>query len=511
MKKWSWIERWKTIEVLARRILSDQLLSSLSTIIAVRLGLHFPENRWDDLERGVTTAAQELGFPHAEAFARRLLSAALTQAEIQVLAGHMVVGETYFFREQNAFDALQTQILPEFVLSRRNGGRRLRIWSAGCCTGEEPYSIAMLLDRCVPDPTWDVTILATDINPQFLRKAMAGVYSEWSFRNTPEWIKDRYFKKRHDGDFELSPRIRSRVTFSYLNLAEDVYPSLLNNTNAMDVIFCRNTLMYFAESKARGTVENFYRSLVDGGCLIVSPTETSAALFPQFSAAQIAGGWVYRKISDAGARSDAGSGSTFASPPIAETYQRGTLIAASEPVVAETPDSYEQDDPWLAPDPLPPLESDLVLRKKHNDGNLASATARDCANQGRLTEAIGWCGKAIAADKQNPAHYYLLGIVEHEQGHVEAARKSLTRALYLDPRFVLAHFSLGNIELSQGRRSRAERHFKNALAMLQRLAPDATVPEAEGLIAERLSETITAVLASLPRAGATRARGGSTV
>lgn len=144
-----------------RRSLSHSLLSGLSGFVAAGLGLHFPEERWADLERGVVSAARELGHPDAETCARWLLSASLTRNHVEVLASHLTVEKTYFFREKDTLEVLRQQIVPELLRSRADGERRLRIWSAGCCTGEEPYSIAMLLDGLIADDTgWNVTIAA---------------------------------------------------------------------------------------------------------------------------------------------------------------------------------------------------------------------------------------------------------------------------------------------------------------------------------------------------------------
>ena len=125
--------------------------------------------------------------------------------------------------------------------------------------------------------------------------------------------------------------------------------------------------------------------------------------------------------------------------------------------------------------------------------------ARDCANQGRLGEALEWCEKAIIADKMNPAHHYLLATVLQEQGQHDIAIQSLMRVLYLDPDFVLAHFALGNLHQSQGRYRQAQRHFENTLLLLRRHPPDETLPEADGLTAERLAEIVTALLESMPQ------------
>jgi chemotaxis protein methyltransferase CheR len=486
-----------------RRALPDELLSRLSAWVAAQTGLYFPQERWRDLEGGVAAAARDFGLPDAESCARWLLSTVPARNQVEILASHLTVGETYFFREPRGLEVFEQQILPELLRSRHDGGRHLRIWSAACCTGEEPYSIAMILDRVIPDPgTCPVTLLATDINPQFLRKAAEGVYGEWSFRDTPGWARERYFRKKGSARFELLPKIRNRVTFSYLNLADDVYPSLLTNTNAMDVIFCRNVLMYFTAARAQEVVRNLYRSLVDGGWLIVSPAETSGTLFASFSAVQFPGVLVYRKVAGVPPGVVVERGLPPAFLPAADAME--LLVPSGTGDVAQGNwRAGPQDEVPLGVPETP--EDSVTPAHGTGDGPAFAGAARNCANEGRLAEAVEWCDKAIAADKLNPAHYYLLGAIQQEQGHGEAAQRSLKRALYLDPGFVLAHFALGNGELLQGRPREAERHFRNALAMLQRHPQDEVVPEAEGLTAEGLTGIVMSVLSSLPRASVMRA------
>lgn len=462
-------------------MLPESLLSALSSILDARMGLHFPPERWRDLERGVAAAAREFGFGDPETCVRSLLSGPLTRNHIEILAGHLTVGETYFFREKNSFAAIEEHILPQLLCARRSAERRLRIWSAGCCTGEEPYSVAMLLDRLIPDfEEWNVTILATDINPRFLRRAAEGVYSEWSFRDTPVWIRERYFTRRLDGRYELQPRIRRRVTFSPLNLADETYPSLMSNTNAMDVILCRNVLMYFTAERAQQAAANFRRALVSGGWLIVSPTEISNALFAPLTPVQFPGVLLYRN-----------AGEALPWPAVLEVPRP----ASQAPFLPEP----------VAPPAALPQESTAIesapasAQTPDGPGEHASA-ARRCAGEGRLVEAIAWCEKAIDTDRLNSAHYYLLAIIRQEQGQVEAASQSLARALYLAPDFALAHFALGNLCLSQGRRTEADRHLANALAVLGACAQDEILPEADGLTAGRLAEIIASVRASRPRA-----------
>ena len=274
----------------------EELLDALSDYVNSRMGLHFPLERRRDLERGMSQAAPELGFDDAESCARWLLVSPLTTQQVETLASHLTVGETYFFRDRKLFEILEGSILPALIEERRKTGRQLRIWSAGCATGEEPYSIAILLGRMIRDiEDWNITLLATDINPLFLHRSLSGTYGEWSFRDVQPWIKKRYFRKTDLGTHEILPDIRKRVTFSYHNLAEDPYPSLVNNTNAMDIIFCRNVLMYFSKNRQKEVIGKFYRCLVDGGFLIVSPAEMSAPLFSPFASESFQEATLYRK------------------------------------------------------------------------------------------------------------------------------------------------------------------------------------------------------------------------
>lgn len=489
--------------------LQDSLLSRLSDSLIAQTGLHFPRERWGDLERGIAAAAHEFGFAETQSCLRWLVATPLTRNQIEILASHLTVGETYFFRDRRSFKVLEEYVLPELFRARDGmGERRLRVWSAGCCTGEEPYSIAMLLDRLIPDlKEWNVSILATDINSESLRKAAQGVYGKWSFRAAPAWLRERYFKRRRDGRFEIRPHIRKRVTFSYLNLADDAYPSLSNNSNAIDVILCRNVLMYFAAERAKKVVENLRRALVDGGWLITSPTETSSTLFSAFTAVEFPGVVLYRKMAGSGLRPVVvrHQGPVLDEEPEASRPQQASIVPL-EPAVPDGARSVlAQEAPHDRGRPKRAERSE-VQPQGHDEDGAPCQRARICANQGKLDEAIAWCEKAIAADKLNPAHHYLLATIQQEHGQRDAAAQSLKRALYLDPDFVLAHFALGALCLSQGQRREAERHFDNALALLHAHSQDEILPESEGLTASRLGEIIASVR-SLPRAAAGHARG----
>jgi chemotaxis protein methyltransferase CheR len=467
------------------RMLPEQTLSRLSDLLASRMGLHFPMERWNDLERGLASAADAFGVSHAQACADWLLSTPLTRSQIETLASCLTVGETYFFRDECCFTALETQVLPELIRARSRHERRLRVWSAGCCTGEEAYSIAMLVDRLVPDAhAWTITILATDINPSFLRKAAAGTYTQWSFRGTPARLASMasYFHRTADHRYKINADLRKYVSFSYLNLADDQFPSMANNTNAMDIIFCRNVMQYFTAGQAERVCRKLQASLLEGGWLIVAPAETWLQPREGLRMVEFPGAIFYRKreAKETKPRPHPPAKAHVPSPRLATPG----LHAAKLPTAAPTMASQTNKAVAAAP-------ADAALEP------FCYQQARHYANLGKLDEAAACCETAIAANRVDPIAQYLLAIIQQEQGRYEQAAQSLQRALYLDSSFALAHFSLGSLHASRGRPREARRSLRNALDLLRALPKEQVVPESEGLSAGRLADMVTALLASL--------------
>lgn len=206
--------------------IADAKLAEISKLIARKMGLYFPPDRWPDLVRNLSSCAHDSGYKDLETYAQHLLTSPLTKEKMEELATYFTIGETYFFREKESLETLRNHIFPDLVHSHQGIHRNIKIWSAGCCTGEEPYSIAILFSQSLPSlKNAQIQILATDINPHFLQKAMQGVYKEFSFRGTPQWIKEKMFHCRKDGTYQIIPAIQKMVSFHSLNLAEDNYDS----------------------------------------------------------------------------------------------------------------------------------------------------------------------------------------------------------------------------------------------------------------------------------------------
>jgi chemotaxis protein methyltransferase CheR len=462
--------------------LPEQLLLQLSEWTAAGTALHFPVDRWNDLERRTGSAAGEFGFTDKEEFIQWLVSSPLTREQLEILASHLTIAETYFWREPQIFEALREHILPELIHSRGRRERRLRIWSAGCASGEEPYSLAIALDRVIPaGKNWQVSILATDINPRILRKATAGVYGEWSFRSAPAWLKKEYFLHREDGRFEILPEIRQMVTFTYLNLAEDVYPSPLNNTHAMDIIFCRNVLMYFKPERAGQVGQGLHHALVDGGWLVVGASELSHEIFSQFAPVYFPGAIVYQKARQK-------------SRPLPDFRMEG--LQGQEPLPVST--RIEQPPDFVKPSLREEVHEKAVKARAPEENKDASSSyahlVRALANQGKLAEALAVCEKGLAADKLDHELHYLRAIILQEQNRDTEASASLKSALYLEPNFSPAHFVLGNLLLRHGDRRAAKRCFENVLALLSARRQEEILTESEGLTAGRFREIVQATL-----------------
>ena len=447
--------------------LSREVHGRARELIAQRLGLHFPEQRDDELGQRLLRASGASDVSGLERYVSLLRTLPEDSAEWRRFASHLTVNETYFLRDRDFMDALEREILPELIERRRSEGvPRLRLWSAGCSTGEEPYSLAILIDRLLPDPArWSVTILGTDIDPEALDAAERGLYREWSLRATPEWIRRRYFEPRPGGTYELSSRIRKLVTFAPLNLSEGTYPSLATNTTAMDLILCRNVVMYFTPETQRAAVTRFHDALVEGGWLAVSPAEASAQLLAPLEQVSVGSTICFRKAP--------------ASRPQALPDQRAapTVHPGSPPAA---PARAPRRSPTVASDAgdgLPPLERAALE-----------------AGKGNLDRARDLCLEAVAGNRLDPEAYLLLAAIQQERGDLPAAVQAIRRAIYLAPDSASAHFILGSLLHRQGEEIRARRSMETVVRLLEGVPADAEVAGADGLTAGRLVETAGAYL-----------------
>ncbi len=487
-------------------------LQLFAGFLARELGLHFRKERFAELAQKMTTLAHQEGVEDLERYLLQLMSAPLGQERLRLLAGTLTIGETYFLRDPKSYQVLEERVLPALVAARRRGNRTIRIWSAGCSSGEEPYSIAIILSRVLRDTTgWKITILGTDLNEHALERARLGVYGKWSFRNAPDWLMN-YFTRRPDGSFEIASDIREMVRFGHLNLADNTdTPSPI--AGGADVIFCRNVMLYFHEEQIEKTVARFRAALRPGGWLFMGPTEVDHHRVEGFTC-HIFDGALALKRSDPRQKAPRAAFPVKAAvPPPVSGACPGRVVGRAVPSAAEKhppvhkkarapelPAATATADAHQGPDALQQALSlfgtgayeraaEVALAGSQQAEHLALA-ARCYANLGRYDEAREFCEKSIRLERLNPHSHYLLSMIREQAGDDEGAITSLKHALYLDHDYLLAYFALGNLFRKRGERQEAEQSFGNALRLLQRLDANEAIADTEGMTAGMLIHLI---------------------
>ncbi|MEL7485161.1 MAG: protein-glutamate O-methyltransferase CheR [Planctomycetota bacterium] len=272
--------------------LTDAQFDRLSKIIYERSGIHFPANKKYVLESRLGHRLGELEVEDFDQYIAFLTMGPYQTEEFQEMFNRITINETSFFRNEPQLDVFEKTILPE-MLEKRASKKRLRLWSAACSTGEEPYTLAMQLHRSlgVQLSDWRMEILGTDISEKCLKTAASGRYTSYAVRSTPELVKNRYFKA--DGMFfDLDPTIQSMVNFEKHNLNDSL---AAKRHGKWDVIFCRNVMIYFDDDMKRRVANMFHDQLADDGYLFIGHSESLRPLGVPFEQTPIPQGFCYRK------------------------------------------------------------------------------------------------------------------------------------------------------------------------------------------------------------------------
>lgn len=273
-------------------VMSDAQFTKLGKVIYERSGIHFPDTKKYVLESRLSRRLQELEMDDYDQYISFLTMGPYQQEEFQEMFNKITINETSFFRNEPQLAVFENQILPE-LLEARKSQKRLRIWSAACSSGEEPFTLAIQVHRClgVRLMDWRIEILGTDISELALSTALSGRYTDYALRTTPPTMKQRYFK--HAGAFwELDPTIRQMVNFEVLNLKDRL---AAKRHGQWDVIFCRNVLIYFDNAMKTQVVGTFAEQLRPDGTLFIGHSETLRGLDVPFEQMPIPQGFCYRK------------------------------------------------------------------------------------------------------------------------------------------------------------------------------------------------------------------------
>lgn len=275
--------------------LGEDVFRLIRDLIRDYCGIFFDDSSRFLIERRLSRRVRTHHLDDFRDYYRMLLYDRKRDEELTAIIDLLTVNETYFFREQNQLKAFSEEILPELKNSRRE--KRLRLWSAGCSTGEEPYTVAMLILEYGNLHGWDIEILGSDINQRVLTTARRGVYRKTSFRCTEPYFAEKYFREE-SGLYTISDKVKQLVSFSCLNLLD---PFKIKLVGQMDVIFCRNVLIYFDYEARKRVVDNFYERLVEGGYLLLGHAESLMNISTSFALMHLKNDMVYQRPLTSGA------------------------------------------------------------------------------------------------------------------------------------------------------------------------------------------------------------------
>lgn len=486
------------------------LISQFSDKLVERMGLYFAKENWHQWEGKLKPVARAFGFGNVNDCLGWLTTTEWNQREIEILARYLTIGETYFFRDSNAFKILEKVVLPQLIQEKKSS-KVLRIWSTACCTGEEPYSLAILLHRMIPNISeWNISILGTDINKDFLNKSQSGIYKEWSFRTTPKEIKNNYFIHDKQGNYKIIPEIKKLVNFIYLNLVEDNYPMLLNGTQAMDLILCNNVLIYFTNDVINKVIHKLVNAMVWNAWLITSAVEVPYILDKRLQSKKYDQAIFFRKKAEMHLKDENHSLTTplinrEMLVPLMEDERRPLEDLVEPPYILDKPaaalddiqensiselyshglyqDLIDKLEPYLSKNPH-------LLFDESKGKNYIIFLAKSYANLGFLNKALEWIGKALNLDKLDPEIYLFKAAVYQEQEHYEEAATSIKKAIFLEPHLIIAYYVYGHLMIKIGHIHEAAKSFEKALRLLQKEDAGSILKGGEGMSAGRMMEII---------------------
>ncbi len=277
--------------------MSDEEFRLIRDLVYSHCGLFFDNDSKYLLEKRLGKRLSMHNLPGYREYYHLLRYNRVKDQELSDIMDILTTNETYFFREAFQLKAFTEEIMPELIAEKeKKGERTLRIWSAGCSSGEEPYTIAMLLLEMGCCNGWRVEIVGTDISHRVLQLARRAVYGKASFRATEEEYVRRYFQEQ-DGGFKIADAVRELVTISHLNLFDQNRLALLGR---MDIIFCRNVIIYFDQTAKKRVVEIFYRMMREGGYLLLGHSESLMNISTAFTLRHLKNDMVYQKPRNTG-------------------------------------------------------------------------------------------------------------------------------------------------------------------------------------------------------------------
>jgi len=453
--------------------IDQHLLDALAGKISSELGLAFSAKP-DELNK---ILVKYFGEYHIEKLTQKVKNLLKENLSAKVeLIDLLTIPETYFFRHYHLFKALEKTILPEIFRQKAESNETFTIWSAGCSSGEEPYSLAMLIDQMLEKADFDlkVRILGTDINRLKLERARQGIYSNWSFRKMPVKFLEKYFTPLDEQSFKIDAKIRRMVHFQQHNLNKGPFPPD-SNWAQFDLIICRNVLIYFNKKNMFQVLHHFSEVLKDEGIFISGPAEMPSLHFKTFKPQLINDIIIYRK------------------------QEMRSSKKADRPRVSEAP--IKRKEVKI----IHPQRNGLAVKTKTKriqpvkspagNGSLTELDLiRKLADGGKLDEARELVLNYLERNNLDFEAYYLLATIELELGKLKESEKWFRKTLFLKPDHIMANFHLANLYTLNGHHKDSRIYFNNVLKIIDNFKQHDEIPEGDGLNVSQFRQMIQKIL-----------------
>lgn len=435
-------------------MLNNTALASIQTLLTEKTGLLIDNGHLNYLHEAIAARMTALNFPSEQAYYQYLSKG---ETEWQALAEKLTINESYFFRDEGHFKLLKTEILPQLIQQNQQT-KYLNIWSAGCAAGEEPYSIAILINELLPQPNpWTINILGTDISYEMIKKAKQGLYSPPALRRLDTSILNKYFKPINN-QWQLNKNIMDMVKFYPSNLVKQA--SGKENTLAyFDLIICRHVFIYFAQKMTHYIADYFTQSLNTQGYLMIGHTELEHYHNPLLEAKIYPNALIYKKILKNNKKYNTISTSdlTKKAPLISQktSYKKKAILAFN---TTNTTQSIEE----------------------------LCQLAEQYADQGKYALAEKYLMQVLEKDSYYAKAYYLLALLAQYKNELFNAKQLLNKTIYLNKDYIAAYFNLAIIYQTEGQIELSQQYKNIMLDILKKLPDDTIIPHYEPMNAKQL-------------------------
>jgi len=437
------------------------IIAGFVDFVVQSTGIVVREHQYSMISKAIEETCHQFGYSDAQKLLMFLKDTSVQSNEFNFLINRVTVGESYFFRDKGQIALLRDKLLPAIIAQKIQEDRyTLRIWSAGCANGQEIYSIIILLREILPDfDRWKLYMIGSDINMDAITSAINGCYSKWSLRDMPNQLVQKYFAI-DDGYYYLKPEICQHAKFFYHNLSNDTFPALHLGIHSMDIILCRNVLIYLESSVNQKLLSYFADSLAPDGVLMLGASDYANWRVENLEYIQTPQTAYFKKLNISIKGDESDESALPAEFIISRDQSDAILVPALEaPIVQKLIANEEPDSElgkiktlianaqWL--DALRLIDHAMTVGGI--SGELVLIKANVLANLGQLNESLKLCEYYLSLYPTDKHIHLLQGIILIEDNRLEEAEAALRKAIYLDYTFPEAHYQLGLLQLNSKR------------------------------------------------------------